>query len=135
MSEAWTEGMCNESTGFLFRHPCQNFARNRCAACSKRICDDHTSLVEGVAYCPACGQAESRRRGIAPDRGRGDDDTYYDGGTYYSGYGHHRPGRWGHAHSHGGRVEPNDPDDLQAGDAESLRTEGDEGFEVDMSES
>ena len=137
MSKEWTEGTCNESSGFLFRHECFQLPQNHCAACGKPICEEHTRTVDGKTLCPACEQAEARASGQTTGQQRGGyyHDPYYYGGTYYSGYGHYGTSHMGRTHSGGAGGVPTDPNDLQAGDAESLRNEGDEDFENDMSES
>ena len=50
--------------------------------------------------------------------------------TYYHNYGYIS----GH-HGHSVHARNNDPNDFQAGDAESLKNEGDDEFETDMNES
>ena len=138
MSSDWIEGMCNEKTGFLFRHPCDRYPQNRCDACNKPICPDHERpLEEGMILCVACYRAETRRRGLSIHHHRRyDDDPYYYGGTYYPGYGHYYgSGLFMHGHSHGSPSGHADPNDLNAGDAESLKNEDDEDFETDMGES
>ncbi len=133
MSSGWTEGTCNETTGFLFQHLCTLYPQARCTACDKPICDEHQRLLDGKILCVSCNKAETRRRGLK----RGfDDDPYFYGGTYYSGYGHHHHGisHFG-VHSHSSTTGHYDPNDFNAGDAESLKNEGDEDFETDMSES
>ncbi len=138
MSSEWTEGVCNESTGFLFRHRCDRYPQNRCEACNKPICPDHERPLDTLMLCVACNRAETRRRGLKNSPRRGyDDNPYFYGGTYYPGYGHY----YGSSrirrtlHSHGGPGGHVDPNDLNAGDAESLKNEDDGDFETDMGES
>ena len=129
MSKTWVEGICNETAGFLFKHECLQYPQNRCDACGKPICEEHTRRFEVNTYCPACDAIEARARGRSVAH-RYDDDSYYHGDHYYHGYGYYGTGRHHLHHAH-----ERDPNALNAGDAESLRNEGDEDFEADMSES
>jgi hypothetical protein len=137
MSSEWIEGTCNETTGFLFRHQCTQYPEARCEACDKPICEAHKRPLEGKILCVDCNRAKTRQGGlnVGPRRGY-DDDPYYYGGAYYPGYGHYYYGasRSG-VHSDDSAKGHFDPNDLNAGDAESLKSEGDEDFENDMSES
>ena len=127
MSSDWIEGACNETTGFLFRHPCNQYPQTRCKLCNKPICEEHERPLEGMILCVACYRAETRRRGLSIHHHRRyDDDPYYYGGTYYSGYGYHGSSHWIHSHGHGGAGGHADPHDFNAGDAESLKSEDDE---------
>jgi hypothetical protein len=137
MSSEWIEGMCNETTGFLFRHQCNQNPLTRCQTCDKPICEEHERPLDGMILCVTCNRAETRRRGLKGGRRRAyDDDPYYYGGTYYPGYGYYHGSRHltdSSPHDHASAKF--DPNDLNAGDAESLKNEGDEDFEADMSES
>ncbi len=136
MSSDWIEGVCNETTGFLFRHRCDRYPEKRCEACNNPICPEHERPLDGMILCVTCNQAESKRRGLKARPRRGyDDDTYFYGGGYYPGYGHYYGSSPSHIPWHGGASGHFDPNDLNAGDAESLKSEGDEDFETDMSES
>ncbi len=136
MSAEWTEGVCNETTGFLFKHQCDRYPQKRCEACNKPICPDHERPLDGMILCVACNRAETRRRGlkVRPQRGY-DDDPYFYGGTYYPGYGYYGPRHHTQFHAHDASGGQADPNDLNAGDAESLKHEDDEDFETDMGES
>jgi len=39
-------GLCRERAGFLFKHPCDQIAVNKCAGCAKEICAAHTHETE-----------------------------------------------------------------------------------------
>jgi hypothetical protein len=131
MSRAWTDGICNETSGFLFKHDCGFLASNVCAACLKPICDAHSCATDGRILCRRCDQLETNAAGTT------DRDTYHesDAGTYYSGYGRPDGMVWIHTRHTDHDSHTYDPHDFHAGDAESLKHEGDEDFETDMGES
>lgn len=117
---------CQDTHGFLFKHPCTHPASGNCSVCGKAICHQHVRLVEGEACCIACS-----KRGTSSRRADDDyHDPYYYGPRYYRGYGYYGYGHWGHDHhqsAHG-----HDPNDFTEGDAEALGEEGDADFESDM---
>lgn len=135
MSDTWTMGMCNEKSGFLFRHECQQYPQNVCALCNKPICEEHTRLVEGQNLCPDCERKKTGNQASPNDPNRRyRDDPYYHSSTYYYGYGSSGMRRRNDVDTHRSG-QAGDPNDFHAGDAESLRAEGDEEFETDMNES
>ena len=136
-SSDWNEGVCNETTGFLFKHRCNQESKNHCDACNKPICPDHERRLEELLLCVSCNRAESQRRGLKNRPMSGyDDDPYYYGNRYYSGYGYHGYGHHTHFRDRDDTTRHQiDPHDLNAGDAHSLKNENDEDFETDMGES
>ncbi|MAD80759.1 MAG: hypothetical protein CMJ50_07950 [Planctomycetaceae bacterium] len=127
-------GICNEKSGFLFSHECFRSPIGNCSSCQKPVCEDHSHAFDGNVLCTSCAKKDRKRRGrdetgrqYGPSRHYDDHDPYFYGGyyygaTYYDSY-----------HHHGSSVH--DPHDFTEADAESLASEGDEGFESDMSES
>ncbi len=131
MSQEWEQGVCNEKTGFLFPHPCQQFPSNPCGECGKPICEEHTRDVEGKRLCPSC--AERTARGAACPSARVEAITT----TLTSTVTPIIPATAISVRGTSARTlrTLRDPNDLQPGDAESLRDEGTEDFETDMSDS
>lgn len=120
MPKAWESGICNETSGFLFSHPCDQFCVHECGKCGRPICQDHAQHDVGRVLCTTC----ARKRVSRGHHGTHDDyDPYFYGGT---GYGHSRGGFFFHRH---------DPHDFTEGDAAGLRAEMDDDFENDMSAS
>lgn len=122
---------CEETAGFLFRHPCPREEVAQCAECGKALCALHVKPWEGNQLCVGCAlryrteqeQGGPRKPGEegqdegGDDWDRYDDDPYFYGVTHYSGWGR----GWGH--------ERGDRYELTEADGSSLRGEGDEGFE------
>lgn len=129
-------GSCQETAGFLFKHPCSRDATAACGECSKELCQKHTKQVGGAGVCVECArvlldkQATGGRRGGNARERYGDyaDDPYFYGWSYYDGYGQYRSG-WGREYYAASR---SDAADFSEADGESFGTEGDEGFERDM---
>ena len=96
-----------------------------------------SAVPEQRVACPECAGLSSGSTS-KPGSGRTRDryhDPYYDSTTYYPGYGYYPGGFWGFSHHHlHQRHDPgaHDPNDLTPADAESLSTEGDEDYEMDM---
>lgn len=142
MNKKWTEGFCNEKSGFLFSHSCSNTSRDHCSRCQKPICVDHCRYVEQQPCCIQCVKNAEN-----PPQQRDDHnyhhDPYFYGSSYYNGYGYYHgygyaPG-YGmlHGHSHGSRSHSqfNDPNDFTDADAESLSNQDAQDFETDINES
>ena len=132
-SQNWTEGFCNETTGFLFRHECQRPASWRCARCGKPVCDEHAQPVpagslplpsdaaipapvgasgggnpaENVTVCSACARPAQTQTQARSGRGTYwyDDDYYYRSRMYYPDYGNHAWASQSH-HGHSGTGSP-----------------------------
>ncbi|MFN0055470.1 MAG: hypothetical protein ACKV0T_25265 [Planctomycetales bacterium] len=164
MTDYPNDGMCHETSGFLFSHRCDRFAVQACDRCSKPLCQDHAHPLEEGMVCTTCvrtaGPSETRndRDDDIPDGDSGEqevtgtsgskpaparsrsttyyDDPYFYGPTWYPGYGgYRRRSSTTAADQSGAGGGDFDPDDFTEGDAESLRMEGDGSFEADMGES
>lgn len=141
MAEQWEQGICNDRSGFLFNHPCDQLALNACVRCAKPVCSDHSHHTEEGVVCTSCAKREvkqQRRRGAertSRDRSYYDyDDPYFYGGWYYGGWGSYGHGHWGHDHYREAHYR-HDEGDFTEADAGSLAHQGDEDFESDMGES
>lgn len=141
----WQEGVCNETSGFLFNHASGKPADTHCDLCDKPISNEHAHQDEqGRTLCTSCMRLALRRqadpggpRTYAP-MPMYYHNPYFFAGYYYPGYGYYGPGHWGHHTYHGaahGGHAGHDPHDFTAGDAESLSYEGDEGWESDFGDS
>ena len=114
-------GTCEQTTGFLFSHPCGQPVSVACMRCGQLVCEEHVSAVDAELLCVTCAQ---------DDDGEGDNETASttpedDPSYYYDGYGYYGPGSsWG-----GGASR--DPNDFTEADGESLRREDDASFEED----
>ena len=121
---------CQETAGFLFKHPCDGEAYGYCNQCQKATCRRHTHAFGEDALCTGCAKTEVREGKRKGHRyGQYEDDPYFYGESYYPGYGRYGAGRWGYAYYSGSH---HDPDDFTEADGESLRVEGDEAWEQDM---
>lgn len=165
MTNISNDGLCNETSGFLFSHRCDRLAVKNCFHCGKPVCQDHAHpITEGTA-CTTCLKNESSPDPAAeevagstppgtPVTTTGNtnrsrpyyDDPYFYGSNYYPGYGYGYG--YGSGYGYYGRTrsrrkteedttasDAHDPNDFTEGDAESLRNEGDEAFESEMGES
>lgn len=120
---------CEETAGFLFRHPCSGAAVSQCAECGKGLCAAHMKPWEGNTLCVACAlryrqeqeDPQKKAQGGEAEEGQThddwDDDPYFYGSTHYTGWGR----GWGH--------ERGDRHELTEADGAALHAEGDEGFE------
>lgn len=111
-SNAPGDGMCQETTGFLFSHQCDRFAVQACVRCGKWVCNDHNHEGADGAVCTTCaklepqqpppddpaaepqtpgGAATAPQSRVAPSRSTGyyRDDPYFYGSYWYPGYGYH----------------------------------------------
>ena len=132
----WDPRICNERSGFLFQHECDQLPEAHCSQCSRPVCESHTHYVDNEPFCTTCAKQDAKsQRKEAGRRQRTRhhdhyDDPYFYGDTYYHNYGRYRPGYWGFAH-----YSSYHSHDFTSGDAESVMYEGDGDFETDMSES
>lgn len=134
-SEPLSSGVCQEKSGFLFKHACAYLAEQACQQCRKPICSRHARILEDQLVCIACSKQGARPDGVRPGP---TDNTYYDdsysyAGRHYQGYGHYHSGYWGYWFL--GRHGAHDRNDLTEADSANLALEGDEAFEQDMGES
>lgn len=129
--------VCQENSGFLFKHACRHHAEATCPKCQRQICDRHLRFVYNQFLCVSCAR---RPQGTAVD-GRGPDgagdyryDPYGYADYHYPGYGRYSDGYWGSwwFASHHGHRSRHDPDDFTVADAQNLHQDGDEAFERDM---
>ncbi len=141
MSTAWNaDGSCNEKSGFLFSHACDQLSTGACSRCSRPVCSEHTHPTEQGVLCTTCAKQaikqERQQQGKTQTTSRGDydyHDPYFYAGYYYIGYGdYHRRGRWGHDHYHSVH---HDSHDFTEADGAAFAQQGDEDFETDMGES
>lgn len=132
---------CEERSGFLFAHDCEEPVAERCSTCNKSVCQSHAHPAAGGLQCTSCAKAAGSKASVAqPPRGqaqgnragrrrdRHDDDFWHSspylyGGAYY-GYGHYGHGYWGSRHMH--------RDDFTEADGQSLSGGAGEGFEDDI---
>lgn len=156
------DGMCQETSGFLFSHKCDRFSVSKCARCGKPLCDDHAhSGPDAVIACTSCVKQEAKaaRQANQADQTNTQhyyhehyyyNDPYFYGPRYYPGYSeHHRssstsntsPASASDAIANEGTggggdfstdAPAHDPMDFTEGDAESTRREEDADFETDM---
>lgn len=106
------DGLCHETSGFLFSHRCDHIAVKECVRCGKVICQDHAhSIADGLA-CTTCLKQEAQTQppmqpqgapGAVPGTTPGIppvvnsptgyrsrpyyDDPYFYGSHWYPGYG------------------------------------------------
>ena len=83
--------LCQETSGFLFKHRCGRPSFMTCVTCGKPICAQHARKVPPESFrCIACSLAAAPPSGVsgAVIAGSWDDDDPY----YYS---HHHHGRGG----------------------------------------
>ena len=147
------DGLCHETSGFLFNHRCDRFSVTRCIGCEKPLCDDHQHDVDEGILCTSCLKRRIRQRDDDDRTGTSSTDSryddHYDNSPYfystrhYPNYGSGRHSQVDPSHSDatsgdliGGDFSdaksPHDPMDFTEGDAESFRLEGDGQFESDM---
>lgn len=130
---------CQETAGFLFKHPCPHPVYESCGGCGKGVCDRHVKVFgqderlcvtcarKQVRPCRAPGAAagdEPRARQRQRDHG---DDPYFYSSFYYPHYGYYGHGHWGSSHYAG-----HDAADFTEADGQSFQVEADEGFDQDM---
>ena len=135
MANDWDKRHCNETSGFLFSHKCDQLPVAHCDLCQKPVCAEHVHMFgSSDRICTSC--AKKRDRGLrggtsksSSSRDRTDDD-YYDQPYFYGG--HYFGTSYYDSYNRGGR---NDPNDFTEADASSLSDEMDDDFENDMSES
>ncbi len=131
LDEQTPSDTCQESAGFLFKHPCGYLAESTCGTCGKALCSRHTRCQPEGVTCIACG----RRTGSAGST-RGDRyDPYEYSSSGYPGYGYYGPGHWGSWWFLSGSSHRHDRHDFTEADSASLVNEGDANFEQAMGES
>ncbi|MDA7541201.1 hypothetical protein N8639_00005, partial [bacterium] len=155
MEKNWDQTVCNETSGFLFKHRCSNRASLNCKKCNKPICGEHSRTADTAIRCIECAKKksqgdQSRNLDNSNVDHRGyDNDPYFYGHRNYNGYGayygyqhyygNHYGGHTGrHTGDHTGSIahsQMHDPNDFTEADAESLQDEGMEDFESDINES
>jgi hypothetical protein len=80
-------GECNETSGFLFKHRCGNFAKNECGECRKAMCERHTVISGAMTLCTSCARTRMQSSGGAyPASSPYGHDPYFYGHSYYPGY-------------------------------------------------
>ena len=72
-------GGCQERSGFLFSHECDQPAQWPCALCGKMICGLHTRMLDQGAACIACAQTQTAaaRREEKTGENRDTDDPFF----------------------------------------------------------
>ncbi len=109
------KGECQETSGFLFSHPCGEVALRSCVKCQKEICDRHTVREvqagdgEELVLCTTCAK-ESHAAAPGPGSRR-TTDGYADNPHFYM-Y-HHYP----HSQHQLDRDEFTDADEAALGDS------------------
>jgi hypothetical protein len=122
---------CQETSGFLFKHPCHRRAIAACESCGKLVCEEHSHKSnEGELLCTAC--LKKRRRRSRNWQSDDTNDPYFYGHRYYPGWGSYTAGYWGYHQYH--HYSTSDSHDFTEGDAGSF-VEGDEGFESSYDDS
>jgi hypothetical protein len=112
---------CEEKTGFLFSHNCQEMAYHRCDACGKAVCEKHMQwadtaeltalnmlnpnqprpVTDHASVCVTCAKRLGKNRSSSVHRYRKPDDPFWYSDMYYPGYAFYGPGSWGHAYISG----------------------------------
>ncbi len=93
------DGMCHETSGFLFSHPCDRFSVQQCRQCQKPICEDHGHDTPEGVVCTTClkKQKQAQRQTSRDDQTTTPsdyghttygNDPYFYRDHYYPGYGH-----------------------------------------------
>lgn len=115
-------GECNETSGFLFSHPCSEPADHVCGQCAKPICGKHAVDTSGVLRCTSCAKTWLRGEGRNSNAASGQPGygPYYGSPYFYT---------WHHYGSHHHHFHDGDEGALR--DREPTR-EDLEGFEQDM---
>lgn len=129
MNSPWEKGICNETSGFLFSHPCDRMSVAECGQCERPVCNDHAHVTDaaGATLCTSCVK-KSRKINRRHQRQRGYHDSDFYDDPYF--YGPRYGGYWYRSHHH-----VHDVHDFTEADAESLHDAGDFEFENDMTES
>ncbi|AFE03358.1 hypothetical protein COCOR_00231 [Corallococcus coralloides DSM 2259] len=118
---------CQETSGFLFSHPCERGATTQCMRCQKSICLLHMRTLDGgEVACVMCARTadngdENRELSNTSDE---DDPSYY-----YEDYGYYGRDAW---RGSGSSSSGSDPNDFTEADGESVRREDDASFEEDL---
>ena len=113
---------CQETSGFLFSHPCNNAVGGQCQKCAKQVCAKHTHPTPNGYMCTACAKKELKQARRQRNNWSGwDDDPFMYDTYYYDHYGYYGRGRWGNEYL---------GDDFTEADGSGLGGEGD--WEDDM---
>ncbi len=93
----YRQGQCNETSGFLFSHPCSEPSEHVCGECQKPVCGKHAVDTQGVLRCTTCAKTWYRGagRGSGQTTGTGSYDPYYSSPYFYT---WHHYGTSGHRH-------------------------------------
>ncbi len=147
------DGMCHETSGFLFSHKCDRFSVQKCGLCQKPVCEDHGHQTPEGIVCTVCLKKKAADERLAKTdtdtthhsyHDHYSSDPYFYGPRYYPGYGVHSTVRRSETttssvdsdNTSGGDFPSDgaspDPADFTEGDAESVRQEEDADFETDM---
>lgn len=139
--QQWDPNICNDRSGFLFNHACDQFPTVQCVRCVRPICNDHAKPSAEGTICTTCAKSERKEAGKFQKTGRRyrrhddyDDDPYFYGQSHYPHYGNYGRGRWGFGYYHWVHNS-----DFTEADAESMMqpdvVDFDNDFEADMGES
>ncbi|RKH45482.1 hypothetical protein D7X96_13910 [Corallococcus interemptor] len=120
---------CQETSGFLFSHPCERGSTTQCMRCQRAICLLHMRTLDGAeTVCVTCARAaDNGDENRDPSDTSDEDDPSY----YYEDYGYYGRDAWrgsGASSSSSG----NDRNDFTEADGESVRREDDASFEEDL---
>ncbi len=77
------DGICEETSGFLFSHPCDRPAVGNCFECGRAVCQAHTASQYDGVLCTSCAKQhyrEEKRRYFDKH------DPYYYPTHHYPGY-------------------------------------------------
>lgn len=121
----YRQGQCNETSGFLFSHPCSESSEHVCGECQKPICGKHAVDTQGVLRCTTCAKTWFRGAGRSTGAtgGPGYYDPYYQSPYFYTWH------AFGSSHHHHHHFHDGDEDALRG--REPGRDDL-EGFEKDM---
>ena len=111
---------CSETSGFLFKHKCENPGVHNCFKCGKTICHKHSHQSNRQnLLCTTCIKKD------ADDYHHYRDDPYFYGDHHYAGWGTYHGSRWRDDQDH-------DHDDFTEADGAATDIAKDEGFETEM---
>ncbi len=127
--QSWDQGICNEKSGFLFRHACGENSDATCSECQKPVCYAHQKTTDAGDLCTTC--TKKWRREQNQNEVYEDDDPYMHSAYYYSGYGYYGLASMGLAST----MQTHDTSDFTEADGLALADESDDAFEEDMYES
>lgn len=70
MSDGIADGLCQENSGFLFRHRCDRFAQTVCGRCGKPVCNEHSHRLEDGMVCTCCARQSTSELKPSPEEER-----------------------------------------------------------------